>query len=84
MTINLSLLFILQNFYLHRNKFDNVNPNKFSQKDLLLHLLQVSQHSATREDVKTDIGQLDKKFDKEFSKLDAKISKLDTKIDSVE
>lgn len=73
------------------DRFDEVNPNDFTQKDLMLHLLQVTQHSATREDVKEDIGKLDIKFDKidiKFnkleSKLDIKFDKLESKIDRVD
>jgi len=40
------------------NRYDNLNPNDFTQKDLMLHLLQVAQHSATREDVKDDIADM--------------------------
>jgi hypothetical protein len=66
------------------DRFDEVNPNDFTQKDLMLHLLQVAQHSATREDVKEDIGKLDIKFDKLESKLDIKFDKLESKIDRVD
>jgi chromosome segregation ATPase len=77
------------------DRFDEVNPNDFTQKDLMLHLLQVAQHSATREDVKEDIGKLDIKFDKidiKFNKLESKLdikfdkleSKLDIKFDKLE
>jgi len=44
------------------DRHDNLNPNDFTQKDLMLHLLQVAQHSATREDVRDDIDKLDKKI----------------------
>jgi len=70
------------------DRYDNLNPNDFTQKDLMLHLLQVAQHSATREDVRDDIDKLDKKIDTGFNKLDAKIdsstAKLDAKIDKVD
>ena len=56
--------------------FNNVNPNDFTQKDLMLHLLQVSQHTVTREKVKEDILQIDKKLDK----LDEKISKVEVNL----
>ena len=77
--------------------FTNANPNDFTQKDLMLHLLQVSQHTVTREEVKEDISQLDKKIDKledsmnkrfeqvdkRFEQVDKKIDKLDSKIDTI-
>ena len=67
--------------------FTNLNPNDFTQKDLMLHLLQVSQHTVTREEVKEDISQIDKKLDKlddKILKLDDKISKVDLKFDKIQ
>ena len=68
--------------------FSKANPNDFTQKDLMIHLLNVSQHSATREDVKEDISNLDIKLDKVESNLNARIDKvesnLNAKIDKVE
>ena len=66
----------------------NIDPNNFTQKDLMLHLLQVSQHTVTREEVKEDISQIDKKIDKlersidnRFNKVDERFNKLETSID---
>jgi hypothetical protein len=39
--------------------FDNAGVNNFTQKDLMLHLLQVSQHTVTREELKEDISKLE-------------------------
>jgi chaperonin cofactor prefoldin len=79
--------------------FDNEIPaENLTQKDIMLHLLQVAQHSATREDVKNDINNLDAKIDKldskidkvetnlkeDINKLDIRMNKLDSKIDKVE
>ena len=51
-------------------------PNEnFTQKDLMLHLLQVSQHTVTREDIKEDIAKVEVRFDK----VDKKIENLATK-----
>ena len=78
--------------------FDNEIPaENLTQKDIMLHLLQVAQHSATREDVKNDINNLDAKIDKldskidkvetklkeDINKLDIRMNKLDSKIDKV-
>jgi chromosome segregation ATPase len=60
--------------------FDNVDVNNFTQKDLMLHLLQVSQHTVTREELKEDISKLEGKIEK----LDGKIERLDDKIGRVE
>ena len=69
------------------------NNKEFTQKDLLLHLLSVSQHSATREEMEKKFDNIDVKFDKiddkfdkiddKFDKVDKKFEKLDQKIDSV-
>jgi len=71
-----------------KNKYENMNPNEFTQKDLMLHLLHVSQHTVTREDLKDDISTLDKKIDANFVQLDKKIDanfvQLDTKINKLE
>ncbi len=74
--------------------YSKMNPNDFSQKDLMLHLLQVSQHTVTREelkedisDLKHDIAKVDAKFDKvddRFDKVDVKFDKMDDKISKVE
>ena len=53
--------------------YSKMNPNDFTQKDLMLHLLQVTQHTVTREELKEDI-----------SKVELQVQKLDTKIDKVE
>jgi peptidoglycan hydrolase CwlO-like protein len=50
----------------------------------MLHLLQVSQHTVTREELKEDISQTDRKIDKLEINLNEKIDKLDKKIDKVE
>ena len=61
--------------------FDNEIPaENLTQKDIMLHLLQVAQHSATREDVKNDINNLDAKIDK----LDSKIDKVSNKFDRIQ
>ena len=74
--------------------YSKMNPNDFSQKDLMLHLLQVSQHTVTREelkedisDLKNDIAKVDARFDKmddKISKVDARFDKMDDKISKVE
>ena len=74
--------------------YSKMNPNDFSQKDLMLHLLQVSQHTVTREelkedisDLKNDISKVDARFDKvddKFDKIDARFDKMDAKISKVD
>ena len=67
--------------------FSNLNPNDFTQKDLMLHLLQVSQHTVTREELKEDIADLKNdisKVEARFDKVDDKFDKVDDKFDKVE
>jgi chromosome segregation ATPase len=75
--------------------YEEMNTRDFTQKDLMLHLLQVTQHTVTREELKDEISKteqvlnekidkLDKKIDKVEANLNEKIDKLDIKIDKVE
>ena len=64
---------------------------EFTQKDLIHHLLDVTQHTATREELakveislNNKIDKLDLKIDKVEANLNKKIDKLDLKIDKVE
>ena len=64
--------------------YSKMNPNDFSQKDLMLHLLQVSQHTVTREELKEDISDLKNdiaKVDAKFDKIDDRFDKMDDKFD---
>ncbi|PIF04233.1 MAG: hypothetical protein CSA86_02625 [Arcobacter sp.] len=73
--------------------YSKMNPNDFSQKDLMLHLLQVSQHTVTRgelkEDIsllKQDIARVEARFDKvdeRFNNVDERFNKIDEKISNV-
>ena len=65
---------------MERIDYSKVNPNDFTQKDLMLHLLQVSQHTVTREEVKDDISALDKKMDISFANVDKRFDSLETSI----
>jgi uncharacterized protein (DUF111 family) len=64
--------------------FSKVNANDFTQKDLMLHLLNVTQHSATREDVKSDILELSSQVDKRFEQVDKRFEQVDKRFDKVE
>ena len=63
--------------------YSKMNPNDFTQKDLMLHLLQVSQHTVTREEVKEDISALDNKLDKLESKFEVRFDKINEKFDKI-
>jgi|APSaa5957512535_1039671.scaffolds.fasta_scaffold111886_1 phage-related tail protein len=67
-----------------------INTENFTQKDLMQHLLNVAQHTATREDLAIMRKESDEKFEKLDSKIESvrdelktDISKLDSKIESV-
>ena len=75
------------------NKYDNLNPNDFTQKDLMLHLLQVSQHTVTREelkedneslksDLKEDIAELKSDLKEDITELKSDILELRTELKS--
>ncbi|MEA3314664.1 MAG: hypothetical protein U9Q30_02245, partial [Campylobacterota bacterium] len=71
--------------------YSDINPNDFTQKDLMLHLLQVSQHTVTREevkedilDIKSDIKKLDARFDKVDTTIKEEVSKIDDKFEKVD
>ncbi|MBL0707440.1 MAG: hypothetical protein JJW00_00105 [Sulfurimonas sp.] len=61
-----------------------INANDFTQKDLMLHLLQVTQHSATREDVKSDIHELSTQIDKRFEQVDKRFEQVEKRFEQVE
>ena len=48
----------------------------YTQKDLMQHLLNVAQHSATRE----DMSEMRAEFNDRFDKVDAKFDKINDKI----
>ena len=67
--------------------YSKMNPNDFSQKDLMLHLLQVAQHTVTREELKEDISDIKEyiaKVETRFDKVEARFDKVDEKISKVE
>jgi chaperonin cofactor prefoldin len=64
--------------------FSKVNANDFTQKDLMLHLLNVTQHSATREDVKSDILELSSQVDKRFEQVDKRFEQVDKRFEQVD
>ena len=50
----------------------NEDPNTFTQKDLMQHLLHATQHTATREELQSVKQDIDKRFeqvDKRFDEL---------------
>jgi septal ring factor EnvC (AmiA/AmiB activator) len=70
-----------EGYHMHENS--NINPNEFTQKDLMLHLLQVTQHSATREDVKADIQELSSQIDKRFEQVDKRLEQVEKRFDEL-
>ncbi|MEA2100036.1 MAG: hypothetical protein U9P72_07895 [Campylobacterota bacterium] len=62
----------------------NIDPNNFTQKDLMIHLLDASLHTVTREELKENNQNLETNLKKDISILDIKIENLNTKIDKVE
>ena len=64
--------------------FSKANPNDFTQKDLMIHLLNVSQHTVTREEVKDDISNLDKRFDSLETSINQRFEQADKRVNSLE
>jgi len=64
-----------------KNKYENMNPNEFTQKDLMLHLLHVSQHTVTREDLKDDIFKVETSLNQKFESLESSIDKRFAQVD---
>ena len=75
--------------------YSDINSNEFTQKDLMLHLLHVSQHTVTREELKEDISdlkaelndkidRLDAKFDKRFEQVDKRFDQIDKRFDQID
>ena len=62
--------------------YNEASTKDFTQKDLMQHLLNVAQHTATREDLSEMRKESDDKFDKLDSKIDDVAHKLDSKISS--
>ena len=68
----------------------NDDPNTFTQKDLMQHLLHATQHAATREElqlVKQEIvADIDKRFeqvDKRFEQVDKRFEQVDKRFDEL-
>ena len=55
------------------------DPNTFTQKDLMQHLLHATQHAATREELQSVKQDIDKRFeqvDKRFEQVDKRFDEL--------
>ena len=68
----------------------NEDPNTFTQKDLMQHLLHATQHAATREELQTVkqeiVSDIDKRFeqvDKRFEQVDRRFEQMDRRFDEL-
>jgi septal ring factor EnvC (AmiA/AmiB activator) len=62
------------------------DPNTFTQKDLMQHLLNASQHVATREellDVKSDMDRRFELVDKRFEQVGKRFEQVDKRFDEL-
>ena len=75
--------------------YSNIDPNNFTQKDLMIHLLNVSQHTVTRDELKDDNYKLEhnlsekidavvKHTDQRFEQTDKILVQIDKRFDSLE
>ena len=58
----------------------NEDPNTFTQKDLMQHLLHATQHAATREELQLVKQELVADFDKQFEQVDKRFDELKSEL----
>ena len=60
----------------------NEDPNTFTQKDLMQHLLHATQHAATREELQTVKHEIVADIDKRFEQMDKRFDELKVELKS--
>ena len=67
------------------------DPNTFTQKDLMQHLLHATQHAATREELQSvkqeivaDIDKRHEQIDKRFEQVDKRFEQVDKRFEQVD
>ena len=61
----------------------NEDPNTFTQKDLMQHLLHATQHAATREELQTVKQEIVSDIDKRFEQVDRRFEQMDKRFDEL-
>jgi|GEM_PF-877866 len=54
-----------------------IDPNTFTQKDLMQHLLQVSQHAVTREEMVAQFRQSEQQSKERFEQIDKRFEHVE-------
>jgi len=62
----------------------NEDPNTFTQKDLMQHLLHATQHAATREELQTVKQEIVSDIDKRFEQVDKRFEQVDKRFEQVD
>jgi len=61
-----------------------IDPNTFTQKDLMQHLLQASQHAVTREEMVAQFRQAEQQNKERFDQVDRRFEQVEKRFDQVE
>jgi tetrahydromethanopterin S-methyltransferase subunit G len=61
----------------------NEDINTFTQKDLMQHLLQASQHAATREELQAVKQELIADSDKRFGQVDKRFEQIERRFEEL-
>lgn len=60
-----------------------VDPNTFTQKDLMQHLLHASQHTVTREEMAAQFRQAEMVNKERFEQVDKRFEQVDKRFDNL-
>ena len=60
------------------------DPNTFTQKDLMQHLLHATQHAATREELQAVKQEIVSDIDKRFEQVDKRFEQVDKRFEQVD
>jgi len=61
-----------------------IDPNTFTQKDLMQHLLQASQHAVTREEMAAQFRQTEQQNKERFDQVDRRFEQVEKRFEQVE
>ncbi len=63
---------------------EDINPNSFTQKDLMVHLLHTAQHSVTREEMANQFAQSEKVTKERFDHVDRRFEQIEKRFEQVD
>ncbi len=62
---------------------EDLDPNNFTQKDLMQYLLHAVQHSVTREEMSSQFEQAEKMNQRRFEQVDKRLEQVDKQFDEL-